>query len=44
MLVKEIGSNNSGSTVKRVTLRTVLTTPLSGLSLRVVVLSLRVRV
>ena len=44
MLIKEIGRDNSSSTVKRVSLRTVLIAPLRGLSLRVIVLGFGVHV
>ena len=38
VLIKEIGHNNSSSTTKRVSLRTVLIALFKGLGLRVIVL------
>ena len=39
VLIKEIGYNNSSSTTKRVSLRTVLIVLFEGLGLRVIILS-----
>ncbi len=44
VLIKEIGHNNSSSTTKRVSLRTVLTALFEGLGLGVIVLGFRVHV
>ncbi len=44
VLIKEIGYNNSSSTTKRVSLRTVLIVLFEGLGLRVIILSFQVYV